>query len=355
MENAYLVCEGKKVAGAYDTLPDQYRQIDVLDMGGKFVIPGTCDIHVHASQASFQGIGQNIENGQWNTWFDRYAFPDESRFNDITYAEQAYTRFAKSLLATPTTRLCLCNDQPRSDRDSHESPGKIRICRLCRKSEYGPEFFAGSAGNDTGDDRADPPLAGRDKRTELVRFIRFSRRDIFPSCTESTCSSWDSLQKNTISRCSRTFQRGWMKLTGCGSLHRILTFSHRPMTAGLLGSQTQAMAAILIPGRGGNTEKAQCAGSALSAVRHEQLRLRGADGLSGRWDQVGLGTDVGGGNTEYVRTGDFGFQRSFGLPKTVREIWTSGKLSLPNAFYLATKAAFSGKAEAFEPGYCFIW
>ena len=73
MEDAYLVCEGKKVAGAYDTLPDRYRQVDVLDMGGKFVIPGTCDIHVHASQASFQGIGQNIESGQWNTWFDRYA------------------------------------------------------------------------------------------------------------------------------------------------------------------------------------------------------------------------------------------------------------------------------------------
>ena len=106
MEDAYLVCEGKKVAGAYETLPDRYRQVDVLDMGGKFVIPGTCDIHVHASQASFQGIGQNIESGQWNTWFDRYAFPDESRFNDIAYAEQAYTRFAKSLLATPTTRLC---------------------------------------------------------------------------------------------------------------------------------------------------------------------------------------------------------------------------------------------------------
>ena len=70
------------------------------------MIPGTCDIHVHASQAPFQGIGQNIENGQWNTWFERYAFPDESRFNDPAYAELTYTRFAKSLLATPTTRLC---------------------------------------------------------------------------------------------------------------------------------------------------------------------------------------------------------------------------------------------------------
>ena len=106
MEDAYLVCDGKKVAGTYSALPEQYRQIKVLDASGKFVIPGTCDIHVHASQAPFQGIGQNIENGQWNTWFERYAFPDESRFNDPAYAELTYTRFAKSLLATPTTRLC---------------------------------------------------------------------------------------------------------------------------------------------------------------------------------------------------------------------------------------------------------
>lgn len=70
MEDAYLVCDGKKVAGTYSALPEQYRQIKVLDASGKFVIPGTCDIHVHASQAPFQGIGQNIENGQWNTWFD---------------------------------------------------------------------------------------------------------------------------------------------------------------------------------------------------------------------------------------------------------------------------------------------
>ena len=62
MEDAYLVCDGKKVAGTYSALPEQYRQIKVLDASGKFVIPGTCDIHVHASQAPFQGIGQNIEN-----------------------------------------------------------------------------------------------------------------------------------------------------------------------------------------------------------------------------------------------------------------------------------------------------
>ena len=38
MEDAYLVCDGKKVAGTYSALPEQYRQIKVLDASGKFVI-----------------------------------------------------------------------------------------------------------------------------------------------------------------------------------------------------------------------------------------------------------------------------------------------------------------------------
>lgn len=231
MEDAYLVCEGKKVAGAYETLPDRYRQVDVLDMGGKFVIPGTCDIHVHASQASFQGIGQNIESGQWNTWFDRYAFPDESRFNDIAYAEQAYTRFAKSLLATPTTRLCA---YATTSREATEILMKVL-------AKYGFAGYVGKVNMDRnslpgllerhGRQSRRPAFGWKRQRTELVQFIRFSRRAISQAVRKAACSSWDSLQKNTMSRCSRTFRRDWMKLTGCGNLHRILTFMHRPMTA----------------------------------------------------------------------------------------------------------------------------
>ena len=165
MEDAYLVCDGKKVAGTYSALPEQYRQIKVLDASGKFVIPGTCDIHVHASQAPFQGIGQNIENGQWNTWFDRYAFPDESRFNDPAYAELTYTRFAKSLLATPTTRLCAYATTSRDgDRDSHESSGKVRLCRLRWESQYGSKLCSWTVGNNRGNNCTDPPLAGGNER-----------------------------------------------------------------------------------------------------------------------------------------------------------------------------------------------
>ena len=59
MEDAYLVCDGKKVAGTYSALPEQYRQIKVLDASGKFVIPGTSDIHDHAS--AFKVLGKILK------------------------------------------------------------------------------------------------------------------------------------------------------------------------------------------------------------------------------------------------------------------------------------------------------
>ena len=165
MEDAYLVCDGKKVAGTYSALPEQYRQIKVLDASGKFVIPGTCDIHVHASQAPFQGIGQNIENGQWNTWFDRYAFPDESRFNDPAYAELTYTRFAKSLLATPTTRLCAYATTSRTATEIlMKALAKFGFAGYVGKVNMDRNCAAGTAGNNRGDNRADPPLARGNER-----------------------------------------------------------------------------------------------------------------------------------------------------------------------------------------------
>ena len=214
-------------------LPEQYRQIKVLDASGKFVIPGTCDIHVHASQAPFQGIGQNIENGQWNTWFERYAFPDESRFNDPAYAELTYTRFAKSLLATPTTRLCAYATTSRDgDRDSHESSwqssalqvtlGKVNMDRNSVQLDCWKQHE---------ETIAQTRLWLEETKERYWCNLPDPHTALFPELYGKLFSSnWESLPRNTMSRCSRTFQRGWMKLTGCTSLHRILIIMRRPMT-----------------------------------------------------------------------------------------------------------------------------
>ncbi|MGI6235739.1 MAG: amidohydrolase family protein [Christensenellales bacterium] len=106
-EDSYLVCHQGRVEGIYPELPKAYENIHVYDFSDKLIIPGMCDMHLHAPQYAYRGIGMNIENPEWGTWFERYAFPDESRYADLDYARLAYTRFVDDWMKTTTTRGCI--------------------------------------------------------------------------------------------------------------------------------------------------------------------------------------------------------------------------------------------------------
>ena len=54
-EDAYLVCQDARVAGIYRELPGRYRDIPVADHTGSLIIPGMCDMHLHAPQYPFRG------------------------------------------------------------------------------------------------------------------------------------------------------------------------------------------------------------------------------------------------------------------------------------------------------------
>ena len=92
-EQAYIICENGLSAGVYPELPGQYRNIPVKDYGSHVIIPGLCDMHLHAPQYGFRGLGRNIDADGWGTWFDIYAFPEESHYRDLDYAYRAYDRF----------------------------------------------------------------------------------------------------------------------------------------------------------------------------------------------------------------------------------------------------------------------
>ncbi|MDP4109290.1 MAG: amidohydrolase family protein [Bacillota bacterium] len=107
LEDHFLVSDGEKIVGLFKNLPEQYKNLRLYDYTGKIIIPGMSDLHIHAPQYAFRGIGQNIEGSNWDSWFERYAFPDESRYMDLDYAGKAYERLANDLLKTPTTRLSM--------------------------------------------------------------------------------------------------------------------------------------------------------------------------------------------------------------------------------------------------------
>lgn len=97
----YLVAVDNEIRGVYEELPEAYRSLPVLDYGDQLIIPGLCDMHVHAPQFVYRGLGLDL---QLMDWLDRYAFPTEARFADPAYARIYYEAFADAMAKNGTTR-----------------------------------------------------------------------------------------------------------------------------------------------------------------------------------------------------------------------------------------------------------
>lgn len=103
-ENQYLICSEGCSQGVFDKLPEEYRDIEIVDCGNQLIIPGLVDLHVHAPQYTFRGIGMDRE---LLDWLNTYTFPEEGKYASIEYASRAYERFSSDLKACGTTRACV--------------------------------------------------------------------------------------------------------------------------------------------------------------------------------------------------------------------------------------------------------
>lgn len=104
VENGYLVCVDGVSAGTFDRLPEEYRALPLKDYTGKLIAPGLVDLHVHAPQYTFRGLGLDMELLEW---LERNTFPEEAKYRDIEYARAAYRIFAEDLRTGPNTRACI--------------------------------------------------------------------------------------------------------------------------------------------------------------------------------------------------------------------------------------------------------
>ena len=104
VKDGWLVCVDGRSAGVFETLPEQYAGLPREDWSGRLVLPGLVDLHVHAPQYTFRGLGMDLE---LLDWLDRHAFPEEARYADLDYARAAYSRFVEDMKHSPNTRACV--------------------------------------------------------------------------------------------------------------------------------------------------------------------------------------------------------------------------------------------------------
>ena len=76
----------------------------MVDYGNRLIIPGMTDLHLHASQFGFCGLGMDLELMEW---LQKRAFTEKAKLSDINYAKDIYEHFADKLIKSPTTRACI--------------------------------------------------------------------------------------------------------------------------------------------------------------------------------------------------------------------------------------------------------
>lgn len=97
----YLVCIDGICKGAFPALPEEYKGLKLYDYGERLIIPGMTDLHVHAPQYTFRGIGMDEELLEW---LSTYTFPEEAKYSDMEYAHRAYNYFTEDLRRCFSTR-----------------------------------------------------------------------------------------------------------------------------------------------------------------------------------------------------------------------------------------------------------
>ena len=102
--DSYLVCVDDLCVGVFERLPEQFAGLPLTDYGDKLIIPGLTDLHVHAPQFSFRGLGMDME---LLDWLNTYTFPEESKYRDLGYADTAYSQFTDCLRSSATTRAAI--------------------------------------------------------------------------------------------------------------------------------------------------------------------------------------------------------------------------------------------------------
>ena len=135
--HGYLVCENGRSAGVFEALPERYQHLPLTDFGGRLVIPGMYDLHLHAPQYAYRGMGMDLE---LIDWLQRLRLPRGGEVPNLAYAKRAYAMFAEALKRSFTARFCcLCHAARARNASAFGVFGGIRPARVRGQTQHGPQ------------------------------------------------------------------------------------------------------------------------------------------------------------------------------------------------------------------------
>lgn len=353
---SYLVCEQGRAAGVFPALPERYAGIEVQDHSGKLILPGLIDLHLHASQYAYRGLGMDMELLQW---LEKNAFPEEAKFARTEYARQAYAIFTRQLAASATTRACIFATLHRPATlllmEQLEAAGLVCFVGKVNMDRNSPDTLREESA----------PAALAETRRWLEESRRFVRsRPILtprftPSCTDELMAGLGELQREykvpMQSHLSENLAEiAWVKEL-CPDTH---FYGQAYSRFGLFGGQCPTVMAHCV--WSGAEERALMKEQGVFIAHCPASNMNVSSGIAPvksyltEGQRVGLGSDVAGGaHLSLFRAMTDAIQCSKLRWRLVDQ--TTPALTMPEALYMATKGggAFFGKVGSFEPGYEF--
>lgn len=351
LPDGHLVVREGRIERMTSRLTAEERALSLVDYSGHLVVPGMCDLHIHAPQYQFRGLWMDME---LLDWLNTHTFPEESKYGDASYAENAYSIFVKDLLSSPTTRLSAFATIHRSSA--------LMLAELLEKA--GLKGFVGKVNMD----RNSPDILieeSDESVSETIAFIEECRSDsvrpiitprFIPSCSDRLLARLGDIAYERKLPVQSHLSENLGEIEWVRELcPEASSYADAYRRAGLWGRTPTIMAHCVwsdtLDGElmhDGNIWIAHCPDSntsLASGVANAKYFLDGGD-------NIGLGSDIAGGASLSLFAACTDAVRASKL----RHRFTEGEskiLSFPEAFYMATRGSgsFFGRVGAFEAGY----
>lgn len=316
------------------------------------------DLHVHAPQYTFRGLGMDCELLEW---LQTYTFPEEAKYEDAAYARMAYEHFAQDLKRCFTTRAVIFatihNEATLELMDQLEDTGVVTYVGRVNMDRNGGEKLqeADAEASVRGTLEWLTAVEGRYRNTKPILTPRF-----IPSCSDELMRRIGALSKErglpiqshlSENRSEIAWVKELVPKSDCYAnayeLFDAMGDEERPaIMAHCVYSDEREMEILKSHG----TYVAHCPDSNLNLCSGIAPVRRFLDaGI-----KVGLGTDVAGGSSlNMVKTTLTTLQASKMYNCLIDR--ACKPLSFEEAFYLATMGggAYFGKVGSFQKGYEF--
>ena len=356
-ENSYVVCKNGVCQGVFTEIPEPYRDLPLHDYRGKLIMPGMVDLHIHAPQYAYRGLGMDME---LLSWLDHYAFPEETKYRDLRYAEKAYDIFADAVKRSATTRMAVFGTLHREATellmDKMEQTGIVSCVGKLNMDRNSPDTLReGSARESVAEtERFLNDTIGRYHNTYPIVTPRF-----VPSCTDECMEGIGKLSEQYGVCVQSHLSENPGEIAWVRELCPDTAFYGEAYNRfGLFGKPQKAIMAHCV--YSSDEEIALMKENGVFIAHCPASNMNVASGIAPIRKyldlglRVGLGSDVAGGQTESLFTA---MTEALQVSKLYWRIVDNScqPLSVDEAFYMATKGGgeFFGKVGAFEEGFEF--